>query len=635
MANAKSPSRWLGPVFVLCAVIALTASCGGDDLDAQTVGSSTPPGGGACGTPQEGCPCTSPGTAIACGKQVVQGPSSFLYCYEGTRVCGADGKYGPCADGALTVRSTNALSIGTGGLETRSYGTSQACNSYGAGGSDAGASDSGTVDAGSGEIDPCDPYCTVRSDTPAGLSFDAGFGLVEGGLAVVSLTDGGVVPSSPQSTANGDSLCGGAANVHATTCSTPADCQQDFSCVAGQCKWNGGPGYFDGTVATPDLTVGAACDFSGSPVVPVCNRGSAPVAAGTILGVNIVNAVENGCTANYPSRDCAVTVGTGGLPPGACVNIGGCPISGDQDRARQRRQARRPLRDAVLQQCRQGKDDRHAGLRDLPGLRDEADRDDHGSARCRPAAERRRLRPLDHARGAARGPLVRHVLVTRDRQSDGGRLDQVRRLVRALGRTGEPRFPARDPRGQMAPHRDRARDHGVRLGHARPGQRSPAAKPCRGQHPEDGPHPRGRRPPRVPASQDRHRRRRVHGGRRRRSRRALSGERPRLRRGVGLPLALGQRGHAQQLRLHRRAVPQRTRPHGRQRQRSERSLDLGAGVDARRARQHEGVPQRRRSPLRDPPHVERVSSPRSGRPPQVRRRTSGEPTSTTTASPAR
>jgi len=195
-------------------------------------------------------------------------------------------------------------------------------------------------DAGApGLIDPCDPYCNVRTDTPTGLDAGSPFGLLDGGLYVASTADAAAAPSSLQTTATGDSLCAGAVNVHSNPCNGPpasvplTSCQQDFHCdtASNTCKWNGGEGWFDGTAGGIDLTIGAGCTYSGSELIPICNRGSAPVPPNTILGVNITNAVEDGCTAVHATADCSVNVGALGLNPGKCTNVVGCPVSGNKN----------------------------------------------------------------------------------------------------------------------------------------------------------------------------------------------------------------------------------------------------------------------------------------------------------------
>lgn len=187
-------------------------------------------------------------------------------------------------------------------------------------------------------LDPCDPYCHVRSDTPSGLSLDSGLFTLgpDGGLMITGGGDAGGLPTAVQTNATGDSTCGGANNVHGgPPClgSPLTTCQQDFHCdpATDACVWNGGTGWFDGAAGGVDLQIGAGCDYAGIDIIPLCNRGSVAVAPNTTLGLNITNGPEDGCTAVYPTADCTVVTGAGGLPPGQCLNVANCPVSGNKN----------------------------------------------------------------------------------------------------------------------------------------------------------------------------------------------------------------------------------------------------------------------------------------------------------------
>jgi hypothetical protein len=194
-----------------------------------------------------------------------------------------------------------------------------------------------SLDAGVSLANPCDPYCNQVIDTPGGLVLGGGLVSVDGGLSIVAGEAGAdaSAPGTPlQTTSTGDSACAPGSNVHSATCTIATqltDCQQDFRCdpLSLTCVWNGGPGYFDPTAAGVDLTVGAACTIGGFPGptnVPVCNRGSATVPAGTPIGINVSNppSVPLGCTAIGPA-DCSGVAPATGLAPGECINILGCP----------------------------------------------------------------------------------------------------------------------------------------------------------------------------------------------------------------------------------------------------------------------------------------------------------------------
>ncbi len=74
-----------------------------------------------------GCACT-PGTQIACGVKV-SGDQNFVWCYQGTRTCGPDGRYGECLDGTVEARSVTTLSGPTAGIQPLGLGTPMACAS--------------------------------------------------------------------------------------------------------------------------------------------------------------------------------------------------------------------------------------------------------------------------------------------------------------------------------------------------------------------------------------------------------------------------------------------------------------------------------------------------------------------------
>lgn len=90
-------------------------------------GDGTSPPQGECSTPRAGCPCT-PGTQIACGEKI-SGDQNFVWCYQGTRTCGADGVYGACLEGTIEPRSVTTLSSSTAGIRPLGLGTPMACSS--------------------------------------------------------------------------------------------------------------------------------------------------------------------------------------------------------------------------------------------------------------------------------------------------------------------------------------------------------------------------------------------------------------------------------------------------------------------------------------------------------------------------
>jgi hypothetical protein len=308
------------PLFLVCAIFLprlLACSSDGDGED----GLAEPDGGtvrvptGSCSSPAQGCPCSATGTTATCG-QVDVTRDGFKQCSYGTLTCGAAGTWGAC-EGAVRVQS-----LTTGGKRF----TAQDLQ----------------LDASScGDADPCDPYCTGFTDTPIGISpLPTGLGLSDGGLTVVATSDAGMIPGTLQTTSNGESACGMAANLGGGSgCNTNpiSSCQQDFRCdqASNTCVWNAGEGYHDNSVTGPDLTVGTPCAFGGTTTsFPVCNRGGTAVPSGGNIGINFISTDPDGGSDAGPPMGCdmigpatcSVPVPSDGLQPGACLNIP-CPIT--------------------------------------------------------------------------------------------------------------------------------------------------------------------------------------------------------------------------------------------------------------------------------------------------------------------
>jgi hypothetical protein len=301
----------------LCLVAPITG-CGTGGLPGQSgdgMGHGGPDGAtqNECALPNQGCPCSNAGENVPCGK-VVDNIDGFVTCADGTRTCGPDHTWGDC-NGPLQVQ-TKALPVG-GSLRAENLGSSSACAS-----------------------NPCDPYCNVFNDNPTGLGSDGGISVTEGGI---TLGDGGggggggggATGGPMQTTSNGLSNCPPSNNVVSGTCNASplTSCQQDFHCDApsNSCVWNGGQGYFDPTAGGIDLTAGAACaDGGGNQLIPVCNRGTSPVAGSVSIGINITNppTAPAGCTA-IGAPDCFALTPAAGLPPGACMTIT-CNVPGNK-----------------------------------------------------------------------------------------------------------------------------------------------------------------------------------------------------------------------------------------------------------------------------------------------------------------
>ncbi len=295
---------------VALATAALVAACGSEQPAATSGEGSSGFGGSVpsyCATPQEGCPCNVPGTAVECGK-VEQRSGDYVTCSAGYRTCGA-GTWGPCEGTTLTTKSV-APTLGTLGLAA----SPSACP------------------------DPCDPFCKQYVDTPAGLTLDGGtMTVVDGGLTInPGQTGGGAVSvgftSNPAGVTNctptNRNVVGSGA---ARSCTPPGldQCQQDFHCDAftNTCLWNGGPGYKDPTAGGVDLTIGAPCGDSGNanPAVPLCNRGTgAPLPVGATITLHETTGASppDACT-NLGAPTCTYTMPVP-LPPGQCVTLRYC-----------------------------------------------------------------------------------------------------------------------------------------------------------------------------------------------------------------------------------------------------------------------------------------------------------------------
>jgi hypothetical protein len=194
--------------------------------------------------------------------------------------------------------------------------------------------------------------CVVSSQCPGGtcaVVACTGVGLCDGGLCVLSDSgsadaggDGGGPPPTVPTTSNGDSACAGGGgpggNQHGGACTLAnqfTTCKQDFRCdpVGLTCVWNGGPGYYDSAAGGVDLSVGAGCDSTGTGHLPVCNRGSASVASGSTINIDLLNPAQY---TSWNTGTCPVLAGppscslvlTAPLVPGSCVDVTGCTLNG-------------------------------------------------------------------------------------------------------------------------------------------------------------------------------------------------------------------------------------------------------------------------------------------------------------------
>ena len=117
-----SVRRLLALLSVTAVLVTAAASC---ESRPSATEDGTSPTVTECATPDVGCPCT-PGAQVACGEKI-SGDQNFVWCYQGTRTCGADGRFGECLDGTVEARSITTLSSPTAGIRPLGLGTPMAC----------------------------------------------------------------------------------------------------------------------------------------------------------------------------------------------------------------------------------------------------------------------------------------------------------------------------------------------------------------------------------------------------------------------------------------------------------------------------------------------------------------------------
>jgi hypothetical protein len=139
-----------------------------------------------------------------------------------------------------------------------------------------------------------------------------------------------------------NSGCSGGSDVGIGSCTTNADCEEDFHCSAGTCVWSGSSNYFDpnckdakGNPAV-DLTIGVPCATGTGYMIPICNRGGGTLASGTVVALendgNGGAGAWNCSTTNPPnvtgaSKNCTYTLPYA-LGPGQCIDIDTTTLAG-------------------------------------------------------------------------------------------------------------------------------------------------------------------------------------------------------------------------------------------------------------------------------------------------------------------
>jgi hypothetical protein len=279
---------------------------------------TTAPTQSSCSHPETGCPCSSAGATANCGRVIIRSGST-LQCFEGTITC--DGTtWGEC-DGQITV---NGQSITGGGVAIQGLGNPMLC----------------------GAANPCDPYCSVTTDTPPGVDAGAGLSTSDAGLQVAippnlntcyEATQGSSLYSTLSSTYAGNpaSCTGGASD----------NCNSDYACSAatmGTCQ-----PYADGVVnastacaSQPDFTVGLGCWDTSAPTgfeLEVCNRGGVEASSGSlvvaiesqapILGAGTCPATSKVASGpalpalSTSAGTCTIPLATDPIGPGECLSF--------------------------------------------------------------------------------------------------------------------------------------------------------------------------------------------------------------------------------------------------------------------------------------------------------------------------
>jgi hypothetical protein len=146
--------------------MALAVGCGDRERKLPPVslagGAGGPGSPDHCLTPNEGCECEVEGDQVDCGR-VTEVFDDYVTCQMGRRTC-TDGAWSACTGDRITVKSKESSA---GGLRPQALGSSMVC----------------PKDAGV-ELDPCDPYCNVTPDTPAGHDAGTGFTTTDGGITL-------------------------------------------------------------------------------------------------------------------------------------------------------------------------------------------------------------------------------------------------------------------------------------------------------------------------------------------------------------------------------------------------------------------------------------------------------------------
>lgn len=329
----KARHKLLVLIAVLGTAAGLVYGCGASKPPASDV---TPPPGES--------PCLD-GQVRAC-HETVSIHEGVLTCRHGSQRC-TNGTWGACgAVGSVEITSGHAGMLVPAGLDTDDGNLDperRSCRRRGKKACRDGGVDAALPATDAAACDPCDPNCSAIYDDAGSLQLDAAavpdaiisFTSVPPGQVDKLIQDkaGGQCPGPDASVAPGSPFgdeCERWPSGDKDKAALLSACQGDTFCLAGErgdigemnkaCCQKFRDGTTRGTYGVvgcvgPDITIGSICTLNGRDYFPICNRGSAPVAAGT----NIYVAVTTGSVlpATYVFADAGL-----GFSPVGPVNCG-------------------------------------------------------------------------------------------------------------------------------------------------------------------------------------------------------------------------------------------------------------------------------------------------------------------------
>lgn len=307
-------ARWKKIVAVVAPFVSIAAilyGCSSDRPDA-TNGSGPQPSNG-------GDSCQTEGAVRDC-HAAVSVDNGVRTCMHGTQVC-TNGRWSACG------------STGESTLESRVLGLSPPPESEGDGVRPQTHLSAGDPDARACTLNPCTPDCRGYDEDAGPLSTDASLKL--DAVVGTAATPPGFVDKLLRDKRNGwGADCERWETGNNETGHVHSACQSDYYCqrhasggTEGNCaQFREGPnethaGKLGGTTnggvecldAYPDLTLGTPCGLAGAIITPICNRGAAPVPAGTVITV-----AEEGPSPLTPTAPTNTGVATAAAPMLGC-----------------------------------------------------------------------------------------------------------------------------------------------------------------------------------------------------------------------------------------------------------------------------------------------------------------------------